>query len=95
MEHLDADADVIDWKYEAFDIPYVSNKKTGRIRVYRPDFYVVRTKSRKQLIEVKPSRRVEKPTVVKKAAAARSWCEINDISYEFVTEVDLKSLGLL
>ena len=95
MEFLDNDPDVVDWEYESITIPYVSNKKTGRIRKYTPDMYVVRSKGRKELIEVKPINKLDKITVIKKAEAAKRWCEAFDVEYKFITEIDLKELGLL
>lgn len=95
MEHLDGDSNVVSWTYEPFNIPYVSNKRTGKIRLYKPDFYVLLKGGKKLLIEVKPSRRLSNPTVVKKARSARAWCVANDIEYVFVTEMELKSLGVM
>lgn len=95
MQHLDRDPDVVSYVYEGFKIPYVSNKKTGRIRYYIPDFLIVRTKSRLTLVEVKPSNKLKKPTVVKKMKAAEAWCNAHGVALEYITENELRQLKLL
>jgi hypothetical protein len=95
MQHLDRDPDVVSYVYEGFKIPYVSNKKTGRIRYYIPDFLIVRTKSRLTLVEVKPFNKLKKPTVVKKMKAAEAWCNAHGVALEYITENELRQLKLL
>ena len=38
MNYLDSNADVVSWSYENLVIQYVSNKSTGKLRKYYPDF---------------------------------------------------------
>lgn len=94
MEFLDSDPDVLSWEYEPFKIPYLSNKTTGKIRQYNPDFVVTRT-SGKFVVEIKPRSRLKSAKVQKKIAAAEAWCKANNVVFCVVTEVELKSLGLL
>jgi hypothetical protein len=95
MQYLDAEPSVKTWSYESFTIDYVSNKKTQRIRHYIPDFKVEYVNGDTVIVEIKPSRRLTKPTVKKKMAAAVIWCGAHGVALKIVTEVDLKSLGLL
>ena len=95
MVHLDADPDVVAWSYEKTPVPYVSNVRTGRTRTYYPDFYVEYVDGRRMLVEVKPKRKTTQATVMKKAKAAREWCEPRGLTYVILTEVDLRSIGLL
>ena len=95
MEHLDLNADVVAWSYESFTIEYLSNRKTGRMRKYIPDFKVEYVDGHTEVVEIKPSKRLTRPTVVKKLAAAQVWCGVNGVALKIITEVDLKGLGLL
>lgn len=95
MDHLDSDPRVVDWLYEALSIEYVSNKRTGKIRRYFPDFVVRYSDGSVEIVEVKPSRKVGKAVNVKKAEAARTWCSDNGFDYVILTEHDLRLLGIL
>jgi hypothetical protein len=94
MEFLDMSLDVISWEYESIVIPYVANKKTGKLRKYYPDFFVTKEND-KFLIEIKPSRRIHQAKVMKKISAANDWCNVNNVKLLIVTEYELKVLGLL
>ena len=76
-------------------IEYTSNKKTGKVRKYYPDFSVTYVDGTHKLIEVKPKRKLDQAVIVKKAMAAVEWCRTHCMTYEIVTEVQLKELGLL
>ena len=93
-KYLDLDPDVVSWGYEAVAIPYVSNTRTKKVRRYLPDFLVVRA-DRRQLVEVKPSRKLKHRVVQKKLAAAALWCSENAVELVVITEHDLVRLGLL
>lgn len=95
MEHLDANPDVSTWSYEKLVIEYVSNQKTKKIRKYYPDFQVEYKDGTKVVIEIKPSRKLDQATIVKKIRAAKEWCTINNMTYKVLTEHELKDLGLL
>ena len=95
MEWLDSNPDVHSWSYELIAIEYLSNKKTGKVRKYYPDFSVTYMDGTHKLIEVKPKRKLDQATVIKKALAAIEWCRTHGMTYEIVTEVQLKEMGLL
>lgn len=95
MKHLDNDAKTSAWSYESIVIEYVSNAKTGRKRKYYPDFYVELSTGEKQLIEVKPTRKLIQKAVRKKLTAAEDWCRDNQVTLRIITERELKELGLL
>lgn len=94
MIYLDDNSDVLTYDYEKLVIEYVSCKKTGRKRKYYPDF-VVTYADRVEVIEIKPTRRMTRHVVIKKAHAAIEWCKQNGSTYIILTEVELKALGLL
>jgi len=85
MELLDADDDVIDWKFEPFALKYEIDGVTRR---YIPDFLVTR-KTCKELVEVKPRcLRDTKMNSLKRQAAQR-YCSDNDVAYvEWTSDVD-------
>jgi Straboviridae/Kyanoviridae head completion nuclease len=93
--YLDADPNVTAFISEGLKIPYLSNKKTGKIRNYIPDLLVEYADKTKKLIEIKPSRRVSNIKNKKKFAAAIEHCKHSEIEFVIVTEHDLKHLGLL
>jgi hypothetical protein len=95
MEYLDGEASVKTWWYEAFTIDYISNKKTGRVRRYIPDFKIEYDDGRIEVVEIKPSKRLTRPTVVKKLEAAGIWCRDHGVALRVITERELKGLGLL
>lgn len=94
FEYLDSDENVISWESESIQIPYISNKKTGRIRKYIPDV-LVRRKSGITLEEIKPSNKLGKRLVARKIRAGIEWATDNQIEFKVITEVELKALGLL
>ena len=95
MMYLDADTNIESWSYEKLIIQYVSNKRTGKLRKYYPDFYVVMKDGTKLVIEIKQKRKLQQSNVKKKAKAAELWCLMNGATYKILTEVDLKNIGLL
>lgn len=94
MRWLDANADVLAWRYEPFAIEYVAAEASSRIRQYVPDFLVVWNEGQSELIEVKPSKRI-KGRVIRKAEAAVEFAHDIGCTYSFVTEVELRSIGAL
>jgi hypothetical protein len=95
MVYLDDNPDVASWSYEKLVIEYVSNKKTKKIRKYYPDFQIEYKDGRKVVVEIKPSRKLQQATVVKKIRAAKEWCTEHDMVYKILTEIELKDIGLL
>lgn len=95
MAYLDADPRVTSWRYEPFFIEYVSNKRTGKVRKYYPDFLVCYSDGTSRLVEIKQKRKLDQPAVVKKAEAARVWCAARGSTYVLLTEIELKELDIL
>jgi hypothetical protein len=95
MAWLDASPDVVSWSYETLVIPYVSNVKTGKLRKYHPDFVVTHVDGTKEVVEIKPSKRVHQAKVTKKLLAAGDHCRAHGMTLTVVTEYELKALGLL
>jgi len=95
MVYLDDNPDVTSWSYEKLVIEYVSNKKTKKIRKYYPDFQIEYKDGRKVVIEIKPSRRLLQASIIKKTEAAKAWCQVNGMTYEILTEIELKDIGLI
>lgn len=95
LKWLDANEAVKHYGYEALKIPYVSNLKTGKLRNYFPDFYVEYVDGTKQVVEIKPKKRVPQATIQKKLKAAEWWCREHGATLVVITEVELKGLGLL
>lgn len=93
MVWLDENPLVVSYEYEGIRISYVSNYKTGKTRLYSPDFLVTWNDGKRVLVEIKPSKKIDLKTVQKKAAAAQTWCLEHDAIYEFVSEGTLKELG--
>jgi antitoxin component YwqK of YwqJK toxin-antitoxin module len=80
--YLDLLTTVSSYAYEAIAIPYIANKRTGKIRHYFPDFLVMFTDGTKKLIEVKRKDKINTDKVKKKTEAAMSWCEKNNAIFE-------------
>ena len=95
FEYLDATSDVVSYMSESLKIPYISNKKTGKIRNYIPDLLVTYLDGHRALIEIKPKKRVDNVKNVRKFLAARLWCLAHGCDFVIITEVELKALGLL
>lgn len=95
LESLDVDPSVEAFVYEGIKIPYVSNTRSGKTRNYIPDFFVESTSGERFLIEIKPKRKLDQATVVKKLKAAGQWCRASGVTLVVLTEVELKSIGLL
>jgi hypothetical protein len=95
MRYLDLNEDVFAWSYESVVIPYVSNLRSGKLRKYYPDFQVHWVNKPNELIEIKPAKRVSQVKVQKKLKAAEGWCREHGFTLVVLTEVELKSLGLL
>lgn len=92
---LDANPNVVSYQYEPYPVEYVSNYRTGKRRRYYPDFEVRMKDGSLTLVEIKPKRKLTLLTNVKKFAAASAMCVLNGMTFQVLTEVDLKALGLL
>lgn len=94
-EYLDQDPDVSFYEHEPFELKWVSNVRTGRVRIYIPDFLIVYCDGRKKLVEVKSLRFLNKKHVQKKAVIGKSWAQKNNATYEFWTDQKIKALNKL
>jgi len=92
---LDTNLDVVSYRYEPYPIEYISNYRTGKRRRYFPDFEVRMSDGSLLLVEIKPKKKLTLLTNIKKFAAASAMCVLNGITFQVLTEVDLKALGLL
>ena len=95
MIYLDNKPSVKDWSYETITIDYLSNKRTGKIRKYYPDFFVEHSDGTKELVEIKPKKRLNQLAVQKKISAAIAWCESNGHTFKILTEIELKEMGVI
>lgn len=95
MKYLDENPDVTKWEYEKLKIEYVSNLRNGKIRNYIPDFYVEYIDGRREVVEIKPQRKLDQAIIKKKTSAAEAWCSSKGITYTIITEVELKNMNLL
>jgi hypothetical protein len=90
--HLDNDPDVVQYFYEQIKIPYIANIKSGKVRIYYPDFLIFYKNGDKKLVEVKRKNQVNNFKVVKKAEAAKKWAEKYNVEYLFWTEEIIKPI---
>lgn len=81
MKELDNDSNVIKWDYEPFSIKYFDGEKQRR---YVPDF-IVETKDKKLLVEVKPISLQDYGINKLKKEAAIEWCKLNEYSYSEIS----------
>lgn len=95
MLYLDQEPSVVSYDYEKLSIEYVSNVRTGKRRKYWPDFLVRYDDGRVEVVEIKQQRRVHDKKILKKTLAAQDWCRLNNATFRILTEIELKSMGLL
>lgn len=92
---LDANPDVKTYLYEGVVVAYVSNVRSKHLSNYYPDFYIEYVDGRKELIEIKPKRKVDQLKVQKKAAAAEQWSREHGAVFKILTEADLMTMGVM
>ncbi len=95
FQYLDNNINVKSYEYESLKIPYLSNKKTGKIRTYIPDFFITFIDDSKLIVEIKPKRFLEKLQIKKKINAAKEYAQKNGIQFIVLTEDGLKLLNLI
>lgn len=95
FQYLDNNQDVKSYEYESLKIPYLSNKKSGKIRNYIPDFIITYFDGTVLIVEIKPKRFLEKLQIKKKLIAAKEYAEKNKIQFKVLTEDDLNALNLI
>jgi len=81
--YLDDDPEVVSYSYESIKIPYIANKKSGRLRNYYPDFLVHYANGKTLLVEVKRQNQLNNLKVIKKAEAGKLWASQNKAEYRF------------
>jgi len=87
-------------EYESLRIPYISNKKRKKVKIYLPDFVVHFSNGDKKIIEIKRDDRVKTKIVETKALAAKQYIKNNleNTVYEIWTKKDIdaykKKLGV-
>lgn len=74
-KHLDDDITVASYEYEPYKIAYIANVRSSKVRFYIPDFVVTYTDGSVKIIEVKRTSALNNNVVMKKAEAAKRWCE--------------------
>lgn len=95
MKYMDSSDLVSEYHYEPFVIQYLSNVRSKKVRKYYPDFLVKFADGTTKLVEIKPKKRLTNARVQKKAKAASDWCEERGYEYVILTEIELKSMGVL
>lgn len=88
MEYLDKSSEVVFFENEKIRIPYEGTD--NHRRNYIPDFRINGIK----IVEIKPNRFKDSAINALKFAAARKYCEENNMIFEVITEVELKQLGI-
>lgn len=91
LHQLEADAIVVSYIYEPFNLYYIDS--TSKQRIYKPDFMVLYSDGKVLITEVKPIAMLGDFDVQAKAKSAREYIKDNykdvDISYKFITEKHL------
>ena len=90
--YLDCDPNVISYEYEAIAIPYISNKQTGKVRRYYPDFLVHYSDGKKIMVEVKRTDKLLDPKVMKKTEAGKLWCQQHGVVFELWTNLLIEKI---
>lgn len=87
------DAEAIKVEYETLRVPYISNKRTRKPKIYLPDFFVTYKNGNRKVIEIKRDDRVKTKIVEIKALAAKRFIENNlpNTDYEIWTKKDIDS----
>lgn len=83
---LENDIDVKRYYRSSLKLNYILN---GITKTYNPDLIVEFINDSKELIEIKPDRRLEEPEIVAKHNAAQQYCNLNNINFRIVTEEQL------
>lgn len=82
---FDIDPEIINVEYETLRIPYISNVRTGKVKIYLPDFLITYLDGSKKIIEIKRDDRVNTKVVKLKEAAAIKF--INGNMYNTIYEI--------
>lgn len=88
---LEFDPDVLSYREQSFKIHYTYE---GEKRVYTPDILVVR-KNKTQVVEVKPSSKINNKRNLLKFNVGRRYCKKNGYEFIVVTEKEIREGELL
>lgn len=89
LESFEKSTEILSFNRPSFHISYVYK---GTNHKYYPDFLVEYKNQLSELLEVKPTKFLQKSVIKAKALAARAYCEQNDLVYKFLTECQLEGL---
>jgi len=88
---IEIDSTIIKYIYEPFELYYID--VNGKQRIYRPDFMLLYSCGKIEIVEIKPKAMLKDFDVQSKARSCKLYIEENyrniNISYKFVTEKDL------
>lgn len=87
MIGLDKDPHVVEWLYEALEIPY---QFAGVTRTHVPDFFFRTRDGKWHVVEVKHSNYLADAQIVAKRVGAEAMLWPRDISYEIITEKEIQ-----
>lgn len=85
-QFFDLSDEVLCYSYEKIKIKYISNKRTGKIRTYYPDFFVMLKNGDKILVEVKRRDKLNDSKVIKKTEAAMHWARKKKVKFQIWTD---------
>lgn len=95
LQWLDSQESVVTFVYEGLKIPYLSNTRSGKMRNYIPDFLVEYVDGHRELVEIKPKRKLTNRVVQKKLTASQAYCGAHGLTMVVITEDTLKVMGLM
>ena len=93
MKLLDHSDKVKYWGCEVVNIKYYDSLQ-GKVRRYFPDFFVELEDGRRFIQEVKPKSQCQMQNNLDKWAAAQKYCSSLNITFQIITEVELKTMGM-
>lgn len=95
MQKLDVDPTVKAYQYETVIIPYLKSPRSRKANKYFPDFIVEYQDGRTVVYEIKSSSFLLRKVNLAKWEACEKYCTLKGWTFEVLTEVELKSMGLL
>jgi len=93
IEHLDKLSNIKSIHKDYIRVSYQDEE--GHARNYIVDFLIEYVDGSKKLIEIKPTFYITYEINRLKFAAARAYCAQNNMTFEVLTEIELKALGVL
>lgn len=95
MQFLDSDPTVISYQYEELIIPYLKSLRSKKVSKYFPDFVVQYQDGTTVIYEIKSSSFVDRRVNKSKWEACTKYCDSKGWKFVVLTEVELRTLGLL